>query len=316
MSRPDGSRTVDDGHHAKEEHMAEGRLRGQVIAVTGAGSGIGAAVAKLAAAEGASVLLLGRRVEKLEATAAAIGGGASTAVIQQCDVTDASDIDRAVVRALDEWGRVDGLVNNAGSFQMAHALVMTRQQWDETIAVDLTAAFFMSQAFGRVMAKAGKGSIVNMASVDGHAGEPLNAPYNSSKAGLIGLSRSLALDLTPFGIRCNSVSPGYVDGTPMADDTADTEQSVSELLRNWQRVPLRRMVDVDEVAQMTVFLLSDAASGLTGSDLVVDGGLLSNIYALDSVEATGWVAFQNDTLEQVRQQLEDDTAAPSRMEAS
>jgi NAD(P)-dependent dehydrogenase (short-subunit alcohol dehydrogenase family) len=209
-----------------------------------------------------------------------------------------------VARALSEWGRVDGLVNNAGSFQMAHALEMTREQWDAVIAVDLTAAFFMSQAFGRVMAKAGKGSIVNIASVDGHAGEPLNAPYNSSKAGLIGLTRSLALDLTPLGIRCNAVSPGYVDGTPMADDTADTEHSVSDLLRNWQRVPLRRMVSVDEVAQMTVFLLSDAASGLTGSDVLVDGGLLADVYALDSVEATGWSAYRNEALDQVRQKLQ------------
>lgn len=294
--------------------MTAGRLSGQVVAVSGAGSGIGAAIAKLAALEGANVLLLGRRVEKLEATAAAIGGSPSTALVQRCDVTDAGDIDRAVARALDEWGRVDGLVNNAGSFHMAHALVMTRQQWDETIAVDLTASFFMSQAFGREMARAGKGSIVNIASVDGHAGEPLNAPYNSSKAGLIGLTRSLALDLTPFGIRCNAVSPGYVDGTPMADDTADAERSVSELLRDWQRVPLRRMVHVDEVAQMTVFLLTDAASGLTGSDLVVDGGLMANIYALDSVEATGWGAFQQETHRQVRRQLEDGGLAPSRLQ--
>lgn len=289
--------------------MANGRLDGKVVAISGAGSGIGAAVAKLAVSEGADVLLLGRRTEKLEATAAGIGS--SSAVVQQCDVTEQADIDRAVARALSEWGRVDGLVNNAGSFQMAHALVMERSQWDETIAVDLTAAFFMSQAFGRVMAKAGQGSIVNMASVDGHAGEPLNAPYNSSKAGLIGLTRSLAMDLTPLGIRCNTVSPGYVDGTPMADDTADTERSVSELLRNWQRVPLRRMVNVDEVAEATVFLLSDAASGLTGSDLLVDGGLMADIYALDSVDDTGWKAFQNETLDEVRRMLADGTLGPA-----
>lgn len=284
--------------------MAEGRLQGQVVVVSGAGSGIGAGVARLAAAEGASVLLLGRRLEKLEETAAAIGGAHGTAVALKCDITDAGDIDRAVTRALDEWGRVDGLVNNAGSFQMAHALEMTRQQWDEVIAVDLSAAFFMSQAFGRVMAKAGTGSIVNIASVNGHQGEPLNAPYNSSKAGLIGLTRSLAMDLTPLGIRCNAISPGYVDGTPMADDTASTDQSVGELLRIWDRVPLRRMVNVDEVAHLAVFLLSDAASGLTGSDVVVDGGLMSNHYALDSVEATGWGAYQAEVLAQVRQKLE------------
>lgn len=286
--------------------MSEGRLSGQVVVVSGAGSGIGAGVAKLAAAEGASVLLLGRRLDKLEETAAAIGDAGETAVPLKCDVTDADDIDRAVTCALDEWGRVDGLVNNAGSFQMAHALEMTRRQWDEVIAVDLSAAFFMSQAFGRVMARAEKGAIVNIASVNGHTGEGLNAPYNSSKAGLIGLTRSLALDLTPLGIRCNAVSPGYVDGTPMADDTADSEHSVSELLRDWRRVPLRRMVTVDEVAHMTVFLLSDAASGLTGSDVVVDGGLLADHYALDSVEATGWGAYQAEEIAKVKQKLHDE----------
>ena len=161
------------------------------------------------------------------------------------------------------------------------------------------------------MARAGKGAIVNMASVDGHAGEPLNAPYNSSKAGLIGLTRSLAMDLTPLGIRVNAVSPGYVSGTPMADDTADTEQSVGELLQNWQRVALRRMVSVEEVAQMTVFLLSDAAAGLTGSDVLVDGGLMSDIYALDSVEATGWKAFQNETLDEVRKLLAEGSLRPA-----
>ncbi len=282
--------------------MTTGLLDGQVVVVSGAGSGIGAAIAKRAAAEGASVLLLGRRLEPLEQTAAAIG---SEAVVQQCDVTVQEDIDRAVARAVSEWGRVDGLVNNAGSFHMAHALLMTRQQWDETLAVDLTAAFFMSQAFGRVMAKAGRGAIVNIASVDGHAGEPMNAPYNSSKAGLIGLTRSLAMDLTPLGIRTNAVSPGYVDGTPMADDTADTEQSVGELLQNWQRVALRRMVNVDEVATTTVFLLSDKASGLTGSDILVDGGMMADIYGLDSVEETGFQAFRNETLDEVRRMLAD-----------
>lgn len=292
--------------------MAEGRLDGQVVAVSGAGTGIGAAVAKAAVAEGASVLLLGRRPEKLEETAAAIGGPDGTAVVQPCDVTRPEDIDAAVARAVEVWGGVDGLVNNAGSFQMAHALVMTRQQWDDTIAVDLTGAFFMSQAFGRLMARAGKGAIVNIASVNGHAGEPLNAPYNAAKAGLIGLTRSLALDLTPLGIRCNAVSPGYVDGTPMADDTADTEQSVSELLRDWQRVPLRRMVDVDEVANVTAFLLSDAASGLTGSDVIVDGGMMSNHYALDSVDATGWARYQNEAIAEVKRQLELGALTPTR----
>ncbi|MCW2743435.1 MAG: hypothetical protein JWR45_3857 [Blastococcus sp.] len=277
-----------------------GRLAGKGVIVTGAGSGIGAAVAKRAAAEGAQVLLLGRRVDKLEETAAAVGEGA---LVQGCDVTNQDDIDRAVALAVDTWGRIDGLVNNAGIFVMAHALEMTREQWHQVIDVDLTSAFFFTQAAGRVMARAGEGAVVNIASVNGHQGEPLNAPYNAAKAGLIGLTRSLAMDLGRLGIRVNSVSPGYVDGTPMADDTGDADVPVGELLRDWARVPIRRMVDTSEVANLSVFLLSQEASGLTGSDVIVDGGMLTNHYALESVPATGWASYQDTVLAAVKEKL-------------
>ena len=277
-----------------------GRLAGKSIIVTGAGSSIGAAVARQAAAEGAKVMLLGRRVDKLEQTAGAVG---EAAIVHQCDVTDQGDIDRAVRLALDTWGGIDGLVNNAGMFVMGHPLELTREEWHQVIEVDLTAAFFFTQAVGRVMARAGGGSVVNIASVNGHQGEPLNAPYNSAKAGLIGLTRSLAMDLARLGIRVNAVSPGYVDGTPMADDTGDSDVPMRELLRDWPRVPIRRMVDTVEVADVCVFLLSGQASGVTGSDVVVDGGMLTNHYALESVPATGWAAYQDKVLAAVEERL-------------
>lgn len=279
----------------------KGILTGRTVIVTGAGTGIGAAVARRVVEEGGKVLLLGRRVDKLEETAAPLG---PSALVQQCDVTAQADIDRAVTLAVDTWGRIDGLVNNAGMFVMAHALEMTREQWSQVIDVDLTSSFFFTQAAGRVMARAGAGAVVNVASVNGHQGEPLNAPYNAAKAGLIGLTRSLAMDLGRLGIRVNSVSPGYVDGTPMADDTGDSDQPMSELLRDWQRAPLRRMVDTTEVADVCVFLLSDAASGMTGSDVVIDGGMLTNHYALESVPATGWAAYQNSVLAEVKDKLD------------
>lgn len=278
----------------------EGLLAGKMVIITGAGSGIGAAVAKRAAADGANVLLLGRRLNKLEETAADIGDGA---FVQQCDVTVQADIDQAIALAVDTWGRIDGLVNNAGMFAMAHPLEMTREQWNQVIDVDLTSSFFFTQAAGRVMARMGTGSVVNIASVNGHQGEPLNAPYNAAKAGLIGLTRSLAMDLGRLGIRVNSVSPGYVDGTPMADDTGNADKPMSELLRDWPRAPLRRMVDTSEVASLCAFLISDKASGMTGSDVVVDGGMLTNHYALESVPATGWASFQDSVLEEVKGKL-------------
>ena len=277
-----------------------GRLTGMGVMVTGAGSGIGAAVAKQAAAQGANVMLLGRRVDKLEETAAALG---ESAIVQQCDVTNQPDIDSAVQLAVERRGRIDGLVNNAGMFVMAHPLEMTREEWHQVIDVDLTSAFFFTQAVGRVMARAGAGSVVNIASVNGHQGEPLNAPYNAAKSGLIGLTRSLAMDLARLGIRVNSVSPGYVDGTPMADETGDSDVPMSELLRDWQRAPIRRMVDTFEVANLCVFLLSGQASGVTGSDVVVDGGMLTNHYALESGPATGWAAHQDSVLAAVKEKL-------------
>lgn len=277
----------------------KGLLAGKAIIVTGAGSGIGAAVAKRIAEEDGNVLLLGRRVHKLQETAAAMEDP-GLAVVQECDVTAQADIDRAVATAEETWGRLDGLVNNAGMFVMAHALEMTREQWNDVIDVDLTSAFFFTQAVGRAMVGASGGAVVNIASVNGHQGEPLNAPYNAAKAGLVGLTRSLAMDLGGVGIRVNSVSPGYVDGTPMADDTGDADKPMSELLQDWPRVPLRRMVTTDEVAAACVFLLSDAASGLTGSDIVVDGGLLANHYALESVPETGWASYQDEILASVK----------------
>lgn len=280
--------------------VGTGRLAGKAVIVSGAGTGIGAAVATRAAADGANVMLVGRRVEKLKETAAVIG---DRALVQQCDVTVQADIDEAVAIAANTWGRIDGLVNNAGMFIMAHALETTREQWNQVIDLDLTASFFFTQAAGRVMARAGSGSVVNIASVNAHQGEPLNPPYNTAKAGLVGLTRSLAMDLGRLGIRVNSVSPGYVDGTPMADDTGDADEPMSVLLRDWQRVPLRRMVDTSEVANLCAFLLSDEASGMTGSDVVIDGGMLTNHYALESVPATGWTSYQDSVLAEVKRKL-------------
>jgi NAD(P)-dependent dehydrogenase (short-subunit alcohol dehydrogenase family) len=224
-------------------------------------------------------------------------GGAAIALA--CDVTRQADIDAAVDRAMSEWGQIDGLVNNAGALGAGHALELARETWDEVVSVNLSAAFFMSQAAGRAMARQGRGSIVNMTSVVSHTAEALEAAYCATKTGLLGLTRSLALDLTPLGIRCNAVSPGVVADTPMSDP----DRSLDEVLGDWDRTPMRRMVTIDEVAQACIFLLSDAASGVTGTDLVVDGGLTANVYALESVSETGFASTQAQALVQVREKL-------------
>lgn len=278
-------------------------LDGRVVIVTGAGTGIGAGVARRVAAAGARVLLLGRTEATLEQTAATIADASGVAAVQRCDISLQEDVDAAVARAVAEWGRVDGLVNNAAIYATGHCLELAREDWEEVIAISLSAAFFMSQAAGRAMASRGAGSIVNIASVDGHLAEGNNAPYNTAKAGLYGVTRSFALDLGPLGIRCNSVSPGYVDATPMADGGSTSDAPLGDLLGEWERTPIRRMVSVDEVASACLFLLSDAASGFNGADLVVDGGLTSNLYALETVPDSGYAAMQHEALGRIRSTL-------------
>lgn len=273
-------------------------LEGKVFIVTGAGSGIGAGIALTIARQGGRVLLLGRTPATLERTATAIASTPGASVVQRCDASREADVEAAVARALEEWGRIDGLVNNAGVARDAHFLEWTREEWDQLVEINLTAAFLMAQAAGREMARRGSGSIVNISSVTAHLGEETCAPYNTTKAALLGLTRSLALDLGPLGIRSNTVSPGYVNGTPMADVVVDGDgdggDGLAAVLQDWKRVPSRRMVTIEEVANACLFLLSDAASGLNGSELVVDGGLTSNLYALESVPATGFAAAQDE----------------------
>ncbi len=278
-----------------------GQLDGRTVIVTGAGTGIGAGVARDLAGEGAAVLLLGRTAETLEETKESIVGAGGEAVAMRADVLQQEDIDGAVERAVKEWGRIDGLVNNAGVFEVAHSLEMSRDAWDSVISTNLSAVFFVSQAVGRVMARAESGSIVNMSSVDGHLAEATNAPYNTAKAGLFGLTRSLAIDLGPLGVRCNTVSPGYVEGTPMAEDTVEDAPPLSQILRDWRRSPIRRMVNVEEVAATCTFLISDRASGLNGTDIMVDGGLTADLYALESVEETGWAEVQDQAIKQIKE---------------
>jgi len=201
------------------------------------------------------------------------------------------------------WGTIDGLVNNAGVFAVGHTLEHSREDWQRVIDVDLTAAFFMSQAVGRVMARLEAGSIVNVASVDGHAAESLVPGYSACKAGLLGLTRSMALDLSPLGIRCNSVSPGYVAGTAMAEESSAGSRPLSEILTDWDRAPLGRLVSAAEVADACAFLLSDRSSAITGTDLLVDGGMMSDVYALESREETGWSAIRKEALAEIRRKI-------------
>lgn len=247
--------------------LASTSLDGRVVIVTGSSSGIGAATAKVCAAAGADVVLAARRVDKLEETAAAIRALGRRVLAVPTDVSDAEQCTALVAAALEEFGGVHGLVNNAGFGWGMPATRETPQQFQAVLDVNLNGAYWCAQAFGRV-AKPGS-SIVNVSSVLGIS--PFRMPqaaYAASKAGLNGLTRDLAMQWgVRKGIRVNAIAPGLIP-TEMSDEYPPEVHTDIQ-----SRTALGRLGLPEELAGPIVFMLSDAASYITGTTLVVDGGL-------------------------------------------
>jgi NAD(P)-dependent dehydrogenase (short-subunit alcohol dehydrogenase family) len=258
-----------------------GRFAGRGVIVTGGGRGIGQATARAFAAEGADVLVLGRTVADLEDTVAQITADGGQAWLLPCDVTSEAQVEETVTRAASRWDRIDVLINNAGIDDDTPFLEIDRARWRAVVDTNLTGVFLMSQAVGREMAKTGGGVILHTASIDASGGDGPYAAYNASKAGLLGLSRTMALELAAHGIRSNCVSPGFTH-------TVMTEKAVGPELMDYlngsfARVPMKRLVTTDEIAQAFLFLASGQASAITGIDLRVDGGLTANWYILETL---------------------------------
>ena len=258
-----------------------GRFAGRGVIVTGGGRGIGQATAQAFAAEGADVLLIGRTAADLEDTVAQITADGGQAWLLPCDVTDEEQVEETVTRAASRWDRIDVLINNAGIDDDTPFLEIDRGRWRAVIDTNLTGVFLMSQAVAREMATSGGGVILHTASIDASGGDGPYAAYNSSKAGLLGLNRTMALELAAHGIRSNCVSPGFTH-------TVMTEKAVGPKLMEYlngsfTRVPIKRLVRTDEIAQAFLFLASDQASAITGIDLRVDGGLTANWYILETL---------------------------------
>jgi NAD(P)-dependent dehydrogenase (short-subunit alcohol dehydrogenase family) len=258
-----------------------GRFAGRHVIVTGAGRGIGQATARAFAAEGAEVLVLGRTVADLADTVGQIGADGGRAWLAACDVTDETAVDAVVESAVQRWSSIDVLVNNAGIDDDTPFLEVDRARWRAIIDTNLTGAFLMSQAVARHMALAGGGVILHTASIDASGGDGPYAAYNASKAGLLGLNRTMALELAEHQIRSNCVSPGFTH-------TAMTEKAVGpELMAylngSFARAPMKRLVRTDEVAQAFLFLASAHASAITGIDLRVDAGLTANWFILETL---------------------------------
>jgi NAD(P)-dependent dehydrogenase (short-subunit alcohol dehydrogenase family) len=258
------------------------RLEERTAIVTGGNRGIGRAIADRFAAEGAEVMVVGRNEATIDATVAAIEEAGGRAFGLAADVARDEDLDRIASAAVERWEAIDVLVNNAGIGYEQPFLEIPREQWDEVVATNLRAPFVLSQLVAREMAKAGRGVILHIASIDASGGDGPYASYNASKAGLLGLNRTMALELGPLGVRVNCVSPGFTH-TDMTEEAVPPEL-LDYLVNRFDRVPLRRLVRPEEVAAACVYLASDDASAVTGVDLTVDAGLTANWYILETLE--------------------------------
>ncbi|MGP3560245.1 SDR family NAD(P)-dependent oxidoreductase [Geobacillus sp. BK01] len=253
------------------------RFSNAVAVVTGGGSGIGRATAIRLAQEGAAVVLVGRTAAKLEETAQAIErlGGAGRAEVFAADVTKREQVEAVAEYIRRRHGDLHVLVNNAGISTHTKWLELTEQEWDDVQQVNMKSVFLVSQTLAPLMIEGAKRervnrAIVNVASLSGHQAGAHIPHYSAAKAGVISLTKSLALELAPHGIRVNSVSPGFVE-TPLTESGLQNERFVKAIERN---TALRRVGTPEEIANVIAFLASAEASYMTGSDVLVDGGWL------------------------------------------
>lgn len=235
-------------------------LDGKTVLITGAGRGQGAAQARLFAGAGARVVVTDVREEEGREVADSLGG---QGLFVRHDVTDARGWASAVTGALDRFGRLDALVNNAALWRTASVEDETYENFEALVRVNLLGPFLGIQAVLPALKEAGGGSVVNVSSTAGLVGIPGHAAYGSTKFGLRGLTRSAALDLAGYRVRVNSVHPGVID-TPMI--------AAASAGRDWSHLPLGRMGRPEEVGELVLFLVSDASSYVTGAEFTVDGG--------------------------------------------
>lgn len=245
-------------------------LTGRVVVVSGASSGLGTQMAKGFAGQGADLVIMARRIERLEALAEEIRAMGVKCLPIQCDVTKPEVVNEAAKKAEAEFGKVDVLVNCAGSAKNAGVLDMTDEEWDFTISTDMDSVFYVTRAFGNIMKKNQYGRIINIASMYGMVGNTAmdTVAYHTSKGGVVNFTRAVAAELAKYNITCNAICPGYFE-TELTVDTLKTE-SFSAYMK--ATVPLGRYGVSGELNAGAIFLASDEASYVTGVILPIDGG--------------------------------------------
>ena len=251
-------------------------LSGRVAVVTGGGSGIGAAIANGFAQAGAKVAVIDRDGDAAANVAARLAAAGGSAIAFTCDVTRQDALGAVVGEVTARFGASDILVNNAGILRPGPLDTVSIERWNEVLAVNLTGYLIAAQAFGPDMIKAGRGSIIHIASIAGTNTQPRSGAYSASKAGVLQLSKQLAVEWGPRGVRSNAILPGLIR-TPLS--AAFYENKEFEEKRK-ALIPTRRIGEADDVAQAALFLASDRASYVNGAEILVDGGLNSVLMAM------------------------------------
>jgi len=248
--------------------VSEGKtLAGKVAIVTGGTRGIGLAIARLLAEDGASVVVSGRDAARLEAAVKELESLGAPAMAVAADAAKREDADRLVEATRERFGRVDVLVNNAGITRDQLLVRMKDDDWDQVLDTNLRGVFLMTRAVGKVMMRQKSGRIINIASTAGAMGNPGQVNYSAAKAGVIGLTKAAGRELAHWNILVNAVAPGLIETDMAASIPAEAREAML------QQVPLKRIGQGREVAEMVRFLAGDGASYITGQTIHVNGGL-------------------------------------------
>ena len=258
-------------------------LDGKVVVITGAGGGLGEGIARVCHREGAPVVIADIRGDAAASVATSLGGAALPVT---CDVGAEDDRRRLVDAAVSEFGRIDGLVNNAGVNFVKPFMETTIEDWDRVIRVDLMAVFFLTQlACEQMLAQGDGGSVVNISSVHSVAALPGAGPYDAAKSGVVGLTKSIAVEMAADNIRVNAISPGLLN-TQIWRDLLNAASEPERVLEHWNdNIPIARVIEPEEVGELAAFLLSDRSRSITGANMFADGGMTSQLVSKDPYES-------------------------------